>query len=66
MRRRHAAGAPENRSSWPSALVSSERLPAAIDAVDIGEGGGAVEAELIERAGRGERLERALVDAGAD
>ena len=33
-----------------------------IDAIDIGERRGAVDAELIEGAGRGEGLERALVD----
>ena len=32
------------------------------DAIDIGERGGAVDAKLVEGAGRGERLERALVD----
>ena len=32
------------------------------DAIDIGERGGAVDAKLVEGAGRSERLERALVD----
>ena len=43
-------------------LVSSERVPRGHDAIDIGERGGAVDAKLIEGAGGGERLQRALVD----
>ncbi len=45
-----------------AALVFQRPGAGGHDAIDIGEGGCPVDAELIERAGGGERLQRALVD----
>ena len=59
-------GGVRRRAGEQIVLAVGARLQRAVagrdDAVDIGEGRGAVDAKLVEGAGGGERLERALVD----